>query len=283
MDVGIRAVDFLKLLYRVVAAACVEAAFVVAQHELFGREHVQFVGHLLHTHVGIETYVDFAVVLRTALGGDDHNAVGTAGTVDGRRRSILQDVDAFNLGGVEGRHAVFAGETVDDVQRLVALRDGDTATYADGDFSTRSTFALHHLHTGYAAGQGLRHIRGRSLQQLIALDRYDRTGQVFAARRTVTDGYDFFQLNSIVVENHVDLFLTGNFDFLRLHTYIGKDEDVLGCVVYFDRVLAVEVGDGSDTLGSFQHDVGTDYFHAIRVSHFTRYRHALRLDVQAGQ
>ena len=51
--------------------------------------------NLLVAERSIEVYL--SLTLRTALGCYDDNTVGTTGTIDGCRRSILQYVDALNF------------------------------------------------------------------------------------------------------------------------------------------------------------------------------------------
>ena len=87
---------------------------VVPLHIVFGAEHVERVGHLLPRIVGIVGHLSLALL--AALGRDEDNAVGTARTVDGRRRSVLEHVDGLDVGRRDVADVV-DGETVNDVER----------------------------------------------------------------------------------------------------------------------------------------------------------------------
>ena len=74
------------------------------------------------------------------LGGDNDNTVGSAGTVDGGGRCILEDGEALDVlrvdGGQRVTHAGNAvignGQAVDDIQRVVGCVQGCSATDTDG-------------------------------------------------------------------------------------------------------------------------------------------------------
>jgi len=86
-------------------------------------------GLLLHTH-RCATVVAHAylLALTTLLGGDDDNTIRTTATIDSCGRSVLQDIEALDILGVNERqrigktfHAIVVHRhTVDDDQRVVA-------------------------------------------------------------------------------------------------------------------------------------------------------------------
>ena len=134
-------------------------AFIVGQHKLFGTQHVELVGKLAEAHIGVKRHLSFALHALATLGRDEYHTVGTPGTVDGGGRSVLQHVDALNVGGVEAGHTVLCGETIYHIKRLIALSNGDTATHTNGSLCTRLTVGLYNLHTRHASGQCLCSIR----------------------------------------------------------------------------------------------------------------------------
>ena len=117
-------------------------AFIVEQCKLFGRQYIQLSGYFTDTYITVEADVHLACVFGSFLGRDYYYTVGAARTVDSGGRSVFQDVDAFNLSRVEAGHTVFAGITVNDVERFVALSHGDATAYINGNRGTRTAFTL---------------------------------------------------------------------------------------------------------------------------------------------
>ena len=65
---------------------------------------------------------DGSLVLAAAVfGRDNDNPVGCAGTVDGAGRSILQDVDGFDVGGVDVVNVAQLQAVNDEEWRVVAV------------------------------------------------------------------------------------------------------------------------------------------------------------------
>ena len=82
------------------------AAFAVALGhnlaELVSGEDVQVLGVLAHRAGEVEVHVDGVVELAALLGGDDDDAVGCAGTVDGCRGGVLQHGEGLDVARVDG-------------------------------------------------------------------------------------------------------------------------------------------------------------------------------------
>ena len=108
------------------------------------REYALLLGNLLPAVVGVVAYLGLSFL--TALGGNQDNTVSTTATVDGCWWSILQYGDVLD---VVGRYIAdgFNGESVYDVQRVVALGDRTTTTHADLYLGIRRTFGCCYLHT----------------------------------------------------------------------------------------------------------------------------------------
>ena len=87
---------------------------------------------LIDGDIGGEVHVD-ASFLAGALGGNDDDTVGGAGTVNGRRGGVLQDVDALDVIGIEVVDVAFDRQAVHHQQRA-GLRVHGTDT-ADGELA----------------------------------------------------------------------------------------------------------------------------------------------------
>ena len=70
--------------------------------------------YLLQSERCIEVYLGLA--FRTALGCYDNDTVGTTSTIDGSRRSILQNIDALNFARSDVADRAY-WEAVNDVER----------------------------------------------------------------------------------------------------------------------------------------------------------------------
>ena len=99
---------------------------------IIGRiEYIQRFSYFLPAIISIVTDADFAFLTR--LGSYQNYTVGTTRTVDGGRRSVLQDGDIFDVGSGDVGNG-FHGEAVNDEQRCVVTGDGAATTYTDLHF-----------------------------------------------------------------------------------------------------------------------------------------------------
>ena len=196
--------------------------FVIGKYELFGTEQFQLLGKFAHAHVCVKCYGSLPSVVLSTLSRNQYNTVRTPCTIDSGGRSVFQHIDAFNVGRVKARHTVFGRKSVDNVKRLVALRDGDTATHTDRCLGTRLTIGLYYLHTRHTSGYRLCHVRYGCLGEFFTLHRSNRPGQVLAFHRGITYYDYFFQQLIIGLQSDIDLLLSLDGNFYRFHTDVRK-------------------------------------------------------------
>ena len=178
----------------------------------------------LHAAVGPEAHLRRRAAL-PPLGRDQDDAVGAARAVDGRGCGVLQDLDGFDVVGVEvgqrvgARHAE-AGplqahlafdvqvhrvrHPVDDVEGLGAC--GDRAPAADQDLRSRARFPgrLGHVDAGQPPlKRGLKVGRHRSLGDFNARDRGHRARHFPAQLGSVPDDHQLVQAEHGPGEGHV--------------------------------------------------------------------------------
>ena len=123
-----------------------------------------------------------------ALGRDDDDAVGAAGTVDSRGRRVLQDGYGFNVGRVdvaEGGHGVH--DTVDNDQRIVGGGDGTGAADTDHGVGAGLTVGGRNFHTGDTALEGLVYGQNRLVADFGHPDVGDRACKVGLLDGAVAD------------------------------------------------------------------------------------------------
>ena len=178
-----------------------------------------------------------------ALGGDEHHAVGTARTVEHRSGSVLEDADAGDVIGVDGRNGAVERYAVDDVERRG--RSVDRTEAADGDRRTRTglTGTGSDLHAGSQAVQRLGDVGDFALLQFIALDHGDRTGERLLLGRTVSHDDDVADGLRLFAQDDVDARFTGNGDLFRIITEERHEQRTVGGSD--DRETAVGPGGGA--------------------------------------
>jgi len=114
-------------------------------------EHFGEVHGLLYAVVGVELHLvaegfSFGVA---AGGGDEHYAVGSARSVDGGCRSVLEDFDGGDVRGIEVVN-VSHWDAVHYVEGVVGVIDCADATDADGGARTGGAALRHDHHAGGA-------------------------------------------------------------------------------------------------------------------------------------
>ena len=209
--------------------------------------------------------------LGTAFGVDDDDAVGAAGSVDGRGRGVFQHVDRLDVGGVDRRgERSLGGESVDDVERGVALREGVVAADGDVGLGAQRTVARGDDHAGDTAVQSLVEVGDVGFHHGAQVGFGDRSREVAPRRGAVTDVDDLHgaQLSGLLVHLDVDGRAFADDLLDGRVAQIGEDQRlVLGDL---DRVIAVDTG--CRTRGrTLDHDIDTDQRSVVGVNHTSDY------------
>ena len=139
------------------------------------------------------------------VGRDEDDAVGAAGSVDGRRGGILQDfhghdVLRIDLGEIAG---IAEGETVHDQERRIGAVHGGITPDPDRGGCARFLGVVGHLDAGHASlHEGLDGM-GRLDNELFGVEGRHGACQVALLHAAITDGYGFFQHEGGLVEDNV--------------------------------------------------------------------------------
>ena len=94
--------------------AAIEAALVLHDGIVGGTGHVALLPRILPAHAKV--IVDAGLALLAFLRGNQDDAVGSPGTVDGTRGSVLQHLYRLNVGGIHKVNAAGYGHAIDDVE-----------------------------------------------------------------------------------------------------------------------------------------------------------------------
>src|SRR5690606_32610277 len=136
------------------------------------------------------------------FGGHNDDPVGTAGSVDGRRRCIFEDLDAFYVGRVDERR--LGRESIDNPQRFVSTLDGVCSAYADLHARTGLSRVLLYLDASREALQRLSYVSTRKVRKVAAADGGDGACEVFTLCRTVADDNDLVEARDGRRHLHID-------------------------------------------------------------------------------
>ncbi len=166
-------------------------ALDLVHDEIVGVHHVHLLGHGLES-VGSRVGDD-GLALHTLFRLDDDDAVGAAGSVDGRRRSVFQHRDRGDVRRVDGGvREVLDRESVDDVERCVALGERIGAADDDVHFGSGLSVGRRDRDSGQASLESLIEVHDRGFHQILHLHAAQRSGDVFAGLSAVTDFDDDF-------------------------------------------------------------------------------------------
>ena len=218
---------------------------------------VQLGGHLRQR--GLLPDAHAGAVAAGLVGGDEDDAVRTAGTVDGRCARILQDLHGddvlrIDLGQVAG---VAEREAVHDQERGVGTVHGGITSHAHDGRRARFLGVVGDLDTRHAAlHEGFDGIGGLG-GQVFGRQGGHRTGEVALLHAAVTDGDRLLQHDGRFVQDHVDEGLAVHRDGrilvaeaahreggVRCHAFYGP-----GAVITADRIL-VRSGDEHCSAGN---------------------------------
>ena len=167
---------------------------------LFGRSEVDLALHLLPAPCAVE--LDAGLAALAVLGGDEHYAVGTTRTVDGRRGGVLEDFNRLDVVGVDGVDVV-GSHTIDHIERVGVGMDGSSTTYTDLCVLARLARGRTDLDTCHLSLKCGSDIRDGSVTELLGIHLGHRTSEGALLGGTVTDGYDL--LEHLCVFSKLDL------------------------------------------------------------------------------
>ena len=262
-------VDILLLhLFRVVGGrpvlAGIEISLLVVAHEVGGRHHVDLPRHVRDAPRG--GGVECRLTLLAAFCRDENDAIGTACTIDGGSRSILQHLHRFYLVGVDMVHVVH-NQTVDDIQRAYGVERADTTylhlTHDAGLTGCRDRDAWH---------LSLQHLIdiGRScLVGLLHVDYTDGTCQVGLLLNAITDDDNIFERLYVAFHLYVDARPAASGYHLVDIADIAEEQPFLTTCRH--GVVSVEVGNGHTSAFERLYGYANERLTILSVGHRARY------------
>ena len=162
-------------------------ALVVEVEHLLTVHDAEVLGRLLDAVAARERNLGLA--LGTLLGGDEEYAIGSLCTIDGGGRSILQHIDALDVGRVDGGKTAGVDDTVEHDEHAGVTRDGVGATHGDRWVGTCGT-CLAYVQAGDGALKGLQQVGVGRLLECFNVRACDCAREVALLHGAVTNHYD---------------------------------------------------------------------------------------------
>ena len=233
-------------------------AFVV--HEglsIFAGAH--YLGNVVsvrEANVGVEDHLRLAGL--TALGGDEHHAVGTARTVDGGARCVLEHLHALNVLGADAVEAALTHNAVDHVEGVVALVDGACAAYTYLEVAAGHA-ARHHRDTGNAALQSVLNAGDGLVLERLVVHHSHRACEVGLTHGAVTNDYGLVQVGRGALHGYVEA-VAAHLEFAAGIAYARENHRLaFGCT---NAELTLAVGHGAGVGAAHGHRYA---FHGFAV------------------
>ena len=213
---------------------------VVQRGELRGVEQRQGALQLIEP-VG-HFQIQVVAFLRASLGGDDNHTVGTARTVDGRGRGILEDVDALHVVHVDHVQRHIGRHTVDN-QKRVAVVNGTDASDFHTHVAARGP-ARNYLQTGGPTLQGGSEARRRLTGQIFGGDLRDSSRQVAFLLDTISNDYNLVEHLVVLVHDNLHRALSVHIGVLSHIAYITEVQYGIGRTE-IETEMSIYIGHGS--------------------------------------
>ena len=159
-------------------------ASVVGQRLVHGQGVGVGVGHFGHVRLVVESVVvgeaDLAALVLAPLGDDVHHAVDAPVAIESHGCGIAQDADRLHFFGrdvVEGTIGVVTLQTVHHEQdAVVAVERLASSDVHGGDLFPDVAGGLHGVEAGHVAIEGVAHVEGGAVVDLVGIDRGHRAG-----------------------------------------------------------------------------------------------------------
>ena len=175
------------------------------------------------------------------LGGDKHHTIGSARTIDGRCRSILQHLNRLYVLRIEiVNAAILDNHPIHHIQRGVGCGNGAFATDNDAAHCSRP-LTVGDVYTGCLALHAFKHVFHRHGSQLLRTYMGQSSRNVALALHTIADNHHFGQVLMVFLQNDIEAGAPANGNLLCRKTNVRNHESALFRGIG-DAEVAVKVG-----------------------------------------
>ena len=194
-------------------------------------------------HLGAQVYAERFAPSGVLLGRDQDHAVGSAGTVQGSRRSVLEHRHRLDVTAVDRIQVAVERYAVDHQQR--GVRSVDRPETADAQFgaAARLSAARGRHDACDLSVEHLGNIGHGTVLELLGRDDLGRASERLLLGRSVS--HDDHLVEHLVVGGHLHIDHIGRADLVSLGSHAQERENERLPLRSSDRIVALEPGDRS--------------------------------------
>ena len=191
---------------------------------VLGVAHHVVVGDFARVHAPTAFELHFGVARLTFLGGDEHHAVGTAGTIEGGGCGVLEHRDVLDVVGVDGGDVAVVGHAVEHDEGAHGGVDGAETADADGGGGAGLAVVAGGLYTGHGAVEGARNVGDLTILEFLGAHRGGRTRERGFLRRAIGHDDGFIEVGVVPFEHYIHRAVFANLHRAGLHAHVGDRE-----------------------------------------------------------
>jgi len=188
-------------------------------------------------------HIHFGFLGRTSFGGNQHNTIGTTGTVNSVGCGVFQHTDAFDVLGIDRRHTAIKRSSVHNVQgSITGAHRADTANTDCSCVAGLTATGVNCLYTCNLAGQGIGNVRNLPCGNVFCFNYRRRSCKRLFGCSTESNDHYFVQFGHFLLHAHHHS--VSGFGLYRFHSQKGKFQN--GCFLrHTDGKITVSVGYGT--------------------------------------
>ena len=178
--------------------------------------------HRSKAHIAVVLHAGL-LAIALPVGRNDDDSIGSSAAINGRSRSIFENIHADNLRGLH-RVEVHSGDAIHHNQWAIAGRKRCSATQTQARSGLRSTATLHNREPCYLALQQLFGARNDTFSHVFCVDRRNSSCEIALAHRAISHANDgcFGQGLGVFHQRNVHVF--SGFHTLCDITHVGDVE-----------------------------------------------------------
>src|ERR1700730_18185142 len=149
--------------------------------------------------------IDGRLTSSTFFSSDQDNAISASCTIDGCRRSVLEDINRFNIIRIN-EISIITKNAIDHIERPVSFRIYcRSPADLDGSLPKRVTIVISYKYTSSLSLQGIKKGNGNALLDLFCTNGRSRTGNVaLLGRSAVSYNHYTFQVRRTFVHVRIN-------------------------------------------------------------------------------
>ena len=223
--------------------------------------HIIFLQNIVKGYITVIGYI--GSFLRTLLGGNDDNTIGSLRTIDGCCRSITKHVNRLDIFWRYNRNI----NSRDSIHYIVRRHGTRTESRSTTKGNGRRTVRIGSRRNHQTRNLTLKHLTWvceHTLVQIFCLHGSNRRGDILTAHRTITYNYDLIQGRIIFLQNN----LTVRTSLYRLRCKSNVRELQLRPRLHIQGIVTIYIGNRT-IVSTYLHDAYANKRFAIGIFHGT--------------